>query len=63
MPGRPGSDPGGEDVGEEEGLEGAEVTGFEEEALEERVEVSFEGFVGGCEDGDVMGGDGVFQGL
>lgn len=51
---------GWDDVGHEEGLEGVEVAGFEEEALEIRVEIAFEGFVFGCEDCDVVVHNGVF---
>ena len=56
-----GGDAGGENVGHEEGLEGVEVAGFEEEALELGVEVAFESVVFGGEDGDVVVADGFLE--
>jgi len=68
--GRPGFEFGfgdsfGDDVGQQEGLEGMEIAGFEEETLEIGVEIAFEGFVSGSEDCDVVAvvHDSVLQSL
>ena len=50
-------------MGQKESLEGLEIAGFEEEALEIRVEIAFEGFISGSEDGDVVVHHGVLQRL
>lgn len=56
-----GSDPSGDEVGEEERLEGSKVAGLEEEPFELGVEVSEEDGVFRGKDGEVVSGEGGLE--
>lgn len=58
-----GTDAVGDNVEHEEGLEGLEVAGFEQEALEFGVQLALEGLIFRGEDGDVVVAHGLLEGL
>jgi hypothetical protein len=53
----------GDNVEHEKGLEGLQVTGFEQEALEFGVQLTLQGFISRREDGDVVFADGLLKRL
>ena len=58
-----GADAVGDNVEHEKGLEGLQVTGLEQEALELGVEVALEGLISRSEDGDIVAAHGFLEGL
>lgn len=53
----------GDNVEHEKGLKRLQVTGFEQEPLEFRVQLTLQGFISRREDGDVVFADGLLKGL
>ena len=58
-----GSDTLGDNVEHEKGLEGLQVTGFEQEALEFRVQLALQGLISRREDSDVVLAHCLLEGL